>query len=226
MIINFADPISYSDYAIEKDAIWNRNKGRYSQMSYAEIRAFKDYKQFHLIRIDGKQSSSCFLSYKTYWVFYALCIGQLYSTFVNMMLVNQIFTVRKIVSTRFNLMESTEGEQYNSITPAMNVYNKMYTFKKKKTIIVNEGNQVGLPTKEEIDKANQIYSNNIPKYTSTEKGIVNELTGFSDNYNLPPSAANDKDNTVTTKPTEIEMNSSGISSEEMMNNNIQLTNKT
>ena len=60
-----------------------------------------------------------------------------------MMFVNQIFTVRKIVSTRFNLMESTEGEQYNSITPAMNVNNKMYTFEKKKTIIVNEGNQIG-----------------------------------------------------------------------------------
>ena len=53
--IYFADPLSYSDYINGKNALWLKNNGKDQQMGYYEIDPFINYKQYHLLRIDGQK---------------------------------------------------------------------------------------------------------------------------------------------------------------------------
>ena len=229
--INFADAISYSDYMVQKNDIWNRNRYLDKKMSYFEERTFQNYKQYHLVKIDGKESSAI-LSLKAYWISHILTFGQLYITLVNSLCVKQSFTVRKIVSTRFNLMETTTN--YDNISPAINMNNQMFNFDRNQTIKVYDSYKINLPSQEEITKANEMYSSSIPNYTSTKgKGdinVVNDLHGFQEDYNRPPPAFTSVggdvelgDNQIVGKPhleNENEMNmpnnESGISSTQMM----------
>ena len=185
--IYFADPLSYSDYINGKNALWLKNNGRDQQMGYFEDRTFGNYKQYHLLRIDGNSNNS-FLNCGFYWALHLFGLGQIYNAYVNSICIRKVFTIRKVISTRHNLLLSNEAMKYDKFIPNIHLTYNTFPSDKRNIVTIKEEYPVLPFSQEQIDEANRYYGRFVPKYTSTHvmnenSEIVNDLYGFSDQYN-------------------------------------------
>lgn len=186
--IYFADPLSYSDYINRKNELWLKNNGKDQYKGYLEDRSFMNYRQYHLLRIDGKMPNQL-LSCGYYWLAHFFGVGQIYNTFVDCICIHKVFTIRKVISTRHNLLLSNEAIKYDKIIPSVHLTNNTkFLADKRKIVTIKEDYPYKPFSKEQVDEANKYYGRFVPNYTTTyvlnaESEIVNDLYGFTDKYN-------------------------------------------
>ena len=165
--VNFADSISYSDYIMQKDAFWMRNRYRDALMDFDETRTIPGFHTENLVQIrdyhpsgvsSGLYIASCFLMF---------C--QFYKRYVDSFCVFQNYKIRKIVSTRFDLLQPTYCQQYSQITPALNLTGTMMTYQPADVGYCSSNYQASMPTAEELEKAKQ-YDKMVPHYGFSSVG--------------------------------------------------------
>ena len=107
LVIDFADAISYSDYAKAKADFEDRNRHYDIHMSVYEERTLPGFTEYNLILIGD--NGSCCVHTCWYIIFTLLTLVQDYKWYVDSKCVHQSFTIIKLVSTRFNLLEENNG---------------------------------------------------------------------------------------------------------------------
>ena len=189
--INFADEISYMDYEIYKEQFWRRNRFRDVYMDFKETRKIPGLISHNLIRIG--QNDPCFVSFGWFFIFTLLTLCEFYKIYINSLFVYQVFKIRKIISTRYNLNEPLYSNKYSQLAPQLNLINKQYTYKPNTYNYVNKEMEVDLPTKEELERAEQ-YKDKIPDYKIStgngqfQSGVIVDKPNYSYyEYNQPPS---------------------------------------
>ena len=180
--INFADPVSSSDYMTQKEALYERNKNKDRNIDYFEIRTYDGYSRYNLIKLKGQDS--CFFKKGIYMIFILLTLGLIYYAIFNCYCLPQNFRVRKLVSTRYNLLDEEHSTKYESLRPTLSINSEIFKYDEKETGVVYESNKMAPPSIEEIENAKQ-YQNYIPDYQiSSVGGII----GIVVNNNLPINA--------------------------------------
>ena len=117
-------------------------------------------------------------------------LGEIYKCYVDKYCIAQHFTIRKIVSTRYNLLEENNHIKYNNMNPMLNIYSQQYNYDYNQTgSYLTNYNSIA-PTQQELNAA-KIYKNYIPQYSTQNVGyssyIVNEMINMGNiNYNSPP----------------------------------------
>ena len=87
-------------------------------------------------------------------------LGQFYKTYFQKKCYAQNFTIRKIVSTRYDV---TNNQNYYQMEPGYKYNEKLVVFERKNTEKINEDFQLIQPNQDELNNANQ-YNNYIPNY--------------------------------------------------------------
>lgn len=190
--INFADSISYADYIYQKEAFWQRNRYRDVHMDFSETREIPGFHTHNLVQIGDYHPGGVSACLYVLWTF--LMVAQFYKRYVDSFCVFQNYKIRKIISTRYNLLLPDYGQQYAQISPALNLTGTLLTYEPNNVGYCSSNYQVQLPTQEELDKAKQ-YENSIPHYAFSSVGgdcnygVVQDLPQFEEvNYNQPPPA--------------------------------------
>ena len=159
--IEFADAISINDYQKKKKKLYLKNIQRDKCLEEREIRSYENYNQFNLVKINEKDS---FFYQKGMFIFFLICsLGMIYCMLFNRNCIQQIFTVRKIISTRYNLMKKDNLHKFSSFRPMLAIKDNIYEYKENEIGSVYKENKIAAPTYEDLLEAS-VYENNVPKY--------------------------------------------------------------
>lgn len=194
--INFADNISYMDYERIRSDFYMRNRPRDYYMDYYEKRHVPGLNKLNLVKLGNNEPflvNICFFILATIF----MC-AEFYKCYVDRLCVPQRFSVRKLISTRFDLNAPQIQEHYQYFMPALDLHNQQITYQPEDYNYLNNNYNLDYPTKEELESAEQ-YSNKIPNYEiqsysyvngNIQVGVVkNDPSYCSANYssNIPPS---------------------------------------
>ena len=159
--INFADNISYMDYEATRSDFYMRNRPRDYYMDYNEKRIIPNFTEYNLVSI-GNQDSGL-INIGIFVLATLLTCAELYKCFIDKKCVPQRFTVRKIISTRYDLNGPEYNARYQSFMPALDLQNQQYTYQPQEYNYLNNDYNPDLPTQEELERAGQ-YGDKIPNY--------------------------------------------------------------
>jgi hypothetical protein len=185
--INFADAISYSDYIYQKEMFWQKNRFRDLYFDFNEKRTLRDYKKYNLVQIGNGIPKNVGKCYYALSVFLLYC--EFYKRFIDNFCINQHYKIRKIISTRYNLLSQQYVVMYQQLVPSLNLIQNNYTYTTQETGYTNTSYNCQLPTEEELKQAEQ-YSSYVPNYQVCSVGgqmVVQDIPQFENmNYNIPP----------------------------------------
>ena len=170
--INFADPISVNDYITQKDIFWRKNRFRDTYMDFREERIIPGLIWHNLARITDKEPCSINIYWFTFFTF--LTLAQFYKSYINCFHISQNFTIRKIVSTRYDLNSKKFNEIYRNLIPQINLMKRQINFDINQYNYVNQNVEIDLPTKEEIEEAEKKYKDQVPSYEIYQEGENDE----------------------------------------------------
>ena len=88
-----------------------------------------------------------------FWTIIPLC--QFYKLYVQHFYVPQSFTIRKTLSTRYNLLGEDYNQQYQASDPCINLGTKTYNYSGKDAGWVFESTKVKIPIEEELINSQQ-----------------------------------------------------------------------
>ena len=189
--INFADGISFMDYEYYKRDFWMRNRFRDVYMDFHETRTVPGLHHYNLVNIGNE--NPCGVNFFFYFLSVIFTFCELYKKYVDSFCVNQSFTVRKFVSTRYDLNQPVYVEKYTPFIPNLNLITQQYNYQPNDYNYLNQNVQVDLPTAEELERAKQ-YDSKVPDYTISSGGgniqagvIVDNPSYSSYDYNAPPA---------------------------------------
>lgn len=129
-----------------------------------------------------------------------LTCAEIYKCYIDNKCVPQRFTVRKLISTRYNLNEPQYNARYQSFMPALDLQNQQYTYQPEEYNYLNNDYNPDLPTQEELEKAEQ-YKNNVPNYEienypsfngDVKVGVVKDNPSYAsknESNEIPPGCA-------------------------------------
>ena len=175
----FNDTISYMDF--EKQKFQGRNYSKLFNNKYPKI----------CIQFGAKCPYNC-------WVNIFLCLlsfGHIYKLILDRPWIEQNITIKKVVSTIYNLTEPKFDEMYNILNPKLLINNKLMSIDNFKYL--NSNYRVRIPSDEELKSAEK-YRAEIEEFHKNIKNdkIINEeilkaqLTGNSFNNNIQPVVVN------------------------------------
>ena len=179
--INFADPISYMDYVFESNIFYERNVHRDRELDFTMSRTVPGMIRLNLIKIGDSQPLT--INFFFFVVSTILTLAEPYKSYVNSFCIQQKFTVRKLVSTRFDLNQPEFDEIYQGLNPKINLITKRYDFPKNDYNYINNDCQVNIPSKEEINLA-QEFQGKIPVYRTSNAGVVLDNNNLQGNHNI------------------------------------------
>ena len=189
--INFADPVSFYDYKLQKENFWNENKMRDNQIEITESRDIPNFSSYNLVKIGNYDPE--YIGVLWYLLFTFIPVTQFYRNYFDSLCIEQNFKIRKLLSTRYNLNDRDNSMKYNAFNPSLSVNDQRYFYDNQNTGYVFNNVQVDYPTLDEINKASQ-YDSNIPKYNiysnGFQAGVVQEQNFNNGYYDIPaPNAS-------------------------------------
>ena len=185
--INFADAISIIDYQNEIDNFYARNRYRDAYLDFKEERFIPDLVHHNLIKL-GKNEP--FLSKYFFFILSTLLtLSELYKLYFDSLCISQIFKIRKLISTRYDLNQPVYQAKYEQFIPQIIIINQTFNYRPQDYNYLNNNYEVNLPTKEELERA-QKYQDKVPDYqVSSGKGKIHEGV-IIDNPNFSSFKAN------------------------------------
>ena len=102
-----------------------------------------------------------------------LTLGQFYGIYIKSLCISQTFKTRKIVSTRYNLLEDQYNQQYDQLMPSIKLPGQQFNYQRINTGFCSTDYQPNLPTEEQIKQAEK-YKKYIPNYAIASNGCVEQ----------------------------------------------------
>ena len=156
--IDFADPPTIRDYQIQKDYFINQNKYKDDYFDFQEKRLIPDMDEYNLVRIFDTEPKS--VNFGLFFILTILTFVEFYKIYINYFCVYQKFIVKKIISTRYNLNLPMYTAKYQQYVPVINLINVTYNYQPSDYNYLNNDFKLDLPTREEVENANQNMNNN------------------------------------------------------------------
>ena len=187
--INFADEISYMDYEYYKNDFWTRNRFRDVYMDFNETRTIPGLIHLNLVKIG--QRDPCIVSFGWFTIFTLLTLVEFYKIYINSFFVFQAYKIRKIISTRYDLNQPIYEDKYAQLVPQLNLITQQYNYEPETYNYMNPEVNVDLPTKEELERAEQ-YKDKIPDYKissghgTIQAGVIVDNPNYSNYENNEP----------------------------------------
>ena len=186
--INFADAISYMDYEYQKDSFWRRNRFRDVRFDFTESRIIPGMTRTNIVKLT--ENEPCCVGPRIFAFMIILTFGELYKLYFDSLCWHQIFRIRKLVSTRYDLNQP----QYQCFNPQINLINQQYNYNPNDYVFINPQYKVQEPTDEELRWAKR-YEDKIPDYKiSSGNGqfqagvVIDDQSYCSYNPEEPPPA--------------------------------------
>ena len=114
--INFADNVSYMDYENYRTDFYNRNRRRDTFMDYSETRKIPGLEAYNFVLIRNEEP--CGVNMCMFIIFTIIPLTELYKCYVNSYCIDQKFSIRKLISTRYDLNENVYDEMYRNLIPS------------------------------------------------------------------------------------------------------------
>ena len=192
--INFADTISYSDYEKAKNDFYSRQKHSDSYNQLDEEITVKGLKHHYLLKIMDKDP--CTINIYWYIFFSLITLGQIYKIYFSTFCIHKKFTIRKLISTRYDLGDPEYGQNYEPMNPQISINNLKFGYEPNKYIYTDRLFNPEIPSQYELKNAKK-YENKIPNYQiykGINGGIVKDNPDFknlNDNNGTPYGDEND-----------------------------------
>ena len=189
--INFADTISYADYEKEKSDFYSRNKhsDKYTQLN--EEITVKGLKRHYLLKIIDKEP--CTINIYFFIFFTIITLAQFYKIYLGTFCIHKKFTIRKIISTRYDLSDPEYGQNYEPMNPQISINNLKFGYEPNKYIYTNSFYNPEIPSQYELKNAKK-FENKIPNY-QIYKGINGAIVKDNPNFkNLNDNSGTPYDN--------------------------------
>ena len=162
--INLADAITHYDYENEKSEFCKRNRYRDVFFRFKETKKIPGIEIYNLIQISSKELFMINLFWFSF--FTILTFAEFYKLYVDSCCIYQIFTIKKLVSTRYGLNQP----EYQESIPKLDLISQQYQYEEDYYNYKNENYDLKIPTDEELEKAEQ-YQDKIQNYQiSINKG--------------------------------------------------------
>jgi hypothetical protein len=120
--------------------------------------------------------------------FTILSFGQLYKRYISSKCIYQNFTIRKLISTRYDLSDEEFSKKYEAFNPQINLINQHFTYEPNTYTYINDIYKKPPPTQMEIEGAKR-FEMYIPKYEIYSKeedieraGTIKDTPGYA-NFN-------------------------------------------
>ena len=168
--INFADTISYFDYEKAKTDFYSRQKHSDDYNQLEEEITVKGLKHHYLLKIMDKDP--CTINIYWYIFFTLITLGQIYKIYFSTFCIHKKITIRKIISTRYDLGNPEYGQNYEPMNPQISINNLKFGYEPNKYIYTDKLYNPDIPSQYELKNAKQ-YENRIPNY-QIYKGINGE----------------------------------------------------
>jgi hypothetical protein len=165
--INFADTISYSDYEKAKIDFYHRKCHSDSYTQLSEEITVKGLKHYYLLKIKDKEL--CMINIYWFIIFTLFTLGQIYKIYFSIFCIHKKFTIRKLISTRYDLGNPEYGQNYEPMNPQISINNLKFGNEPNKYIYTDKLYNPEIPSQYELKNA-QKYENKIPNY-QIYKGI-------------------------------------------------------
>ena len=159
--IDFADSSTVDDYTRMKKDLYERNTSRDNNIEETEERTYEGYQEYTLVKL-GKEDS-CFFSKCVLVFMMMISLGIVFCWKFEKRIISQSFVVKKLVSTRHNLLEVENSVKYSQQKPMVSINSDVYEYDEQITGSVNDVNKVAPPSAEELKKA-QMYEKEVTKY--------------------------------------------------------------
>ena len=137
------------------------------------------------------QSDSCLVNFGWFTIFTLLTLVEFYKMYINSLFVFQGYKIRKIISTRYDLNQPVYEEKFSQLVPQLNLINAQYNYEPETYNYINPEINVDLPTKEELERAEQ-YKDKIPDYKissghgTIKAGVIIDNPNYSNFENNEP----------------------------------------
>jgi hypothetical protein len=118
----FGDDLTRMDYQRQKDNFYFRNRWRDVHCSISETRTIPGFNSYNMIRI-SQQKASCVSGY-TFILFTFLPFVELYKLYVDSFCVEQDYTIKKVISTRYDLTHQDHCTQWVQYVPTLVIFNQ------------------------------------------------------------------------------------------------------
>ena len=88
----------------------------------------------------------------TYWfIFFTLItLGQIYKIYFNTFCIHKKFTIRKLISTRYDLGNPEYGQKYEPMNPQISINNIKFGYEKNQYIYTDELYNPDIPSQYEL----------------------------------------------------------------------------
>lgn len=198
--ITFADSFTESEYQSQKDSFIATYSFKDAHLDFSEEKYIPGLDEYNLVNI-GNGEPGC-INFCIFVILTILSLAEFYKCYFNSKCVYQQFTIKKIISTKYNLNEPEYGIRYQNSIPSINLINKQYYFKPSEYNYINNSYKVDLPSKEEVVNANTNENKNKIKIESVNTNQINqqncnevvihnknELNNSNSEGNIPPPPA-------------------------------------
>ena len=192
--INFNDELTMLDAENIRNELYLKNKHRDVFISVNINRIIPSMKDYYLIKL-RKNKNYCLLQKWVYILSAFLMVDQFYKTYLDCISSHQFFVIKKIVSSRQNVLENN---QYSKFTPGYIIENENFVANRDEIGGINAETKLILPTEEEIQKSKAYYKY-IPQYELNEYGeVVNNNRNSIDNIlNINNEKKNENESELT-----------------------------
>ena len=164
--INFNDEMTLYDAEKIKNELYSKNRFKDICISVTIERIVPSLKNYYLINLNGQDYP--LLKKWIYITCFILTFDQLYTLYLESLCSYQFFVIRKIISSRNNVLEN---EKYSKFTTGYTINNNNFVAERKSIGGISTDIEPELPTEEEIEKA-KIYNKYIPEYKFNETGDI------------------------------------------------------
>lgn len=134
--IQFADDSTNSDYDDIKKKVLSIIQNPEELSEIEEIRTFSGYSKDFLVNLSSTRTT--FYSRTVFLVFIFLCLGVIYIISFNILCDKKVFVIKKIVSTRKNLLDGENSRKYSEYKPAIMTDNEMIIIEDSEAGKINE----------------------------------------------------------------------------------------
>jgi len=192
--INFNDELTLLDVENIKNDLYVRNRFRDLYISISVNRIIPKMKDYYLVKLK-KDENYCLIQK---WVFILsgfLMVDQFYKFYLEYISTYQFFIIRKIISSRNNVLENN---RYSEFTPGYTIENEKFVAKRDDIGGIDTELNLLLPTEEEIEKA-KAFNKYIPEYKLNEYGDVININRNSIDNIINIQEKNEKENVEVKK---------------------------
>jgi hypothetical protein len=181
--VDFADDITRLDYQRQKDDFYYENRWRDTHISFSESKIVNGFNQYNMVRISDYRPAGINCGWFLIFTFF-FPFAEIYKMYVDSFCIDQDYTVKKVVSSRYNLQVEEHAQKWVVSLPTLVIFNQPQ-------IVYNEApnpihNSPVLPSMEELEQAKNFsysstgnkdnYTPHFQKESPSQGGMMSNFT--------------------------------------------------